>query len=108
MLFLFINFQSNTRVLPSSRRGAEIAAPLSPHCSAWFSSLLTLAFIMVTSVIFQKPIVAVHSPASRVGNGFFSNATMETLSLECQNFSVGRAASHSLVSVTHACVSSAG
>lgn len=28
MLSFFIHFQSNTRVLPSSRRGAEIAAPL--------------------------------------------------------------------------------
>lgn len=40
--------------------------------------------------------------------GFFSSATIETLSPESQHFSVERAASHSLVSLTHTCVSSAG
>lgn len=76
MLLFFIHFRSDARVLPGSRRGAEIAAPLRAHTAELTSHT---DFLMVTFLRFQKPGVAVHSPATQVGNGvFFGSATIET------------------------------
>lgn len=68
MLLFFIHFRSDTRVLPGSRRGAEIAALLRAHTAELTSHT---DFLMVTFLRFQKPGVAVHSPATQVGNGVF-------------------------------------
>lgn len=107
MLSFFIHFQSNTRVLPSSRRGAEIAAPLWAHMVQLtsHSGFYNGHFCDVPEA--QPGSAQPCQPAGECYLAFFSSATMEGLCPESQHFSVGRAASNSLVSLTHTCVSSA-